>query len=107
MTKTQQKPAPVVCALVDGDLVEQTLEWTDLAPVTLTTERIEKGIVATYPLAIADKIEELAHRESQCCGSWMNVATARLEDTIKLTLTTPNPDGLALIYSIAGVADDG
>lgn len=95
---------PVVCTLSVGGRAERGLEWSDLAALSLTSERIEGGVASTYPLDLADKIEDLANREITCCGSWLDIASSRGDDMIRIELTTTNPEGLEMIASIAGLS---
>ena len=96
-------PPPIVCTLSDTELAERGLEWSDLGPLALMSERIEGGIASTYPLEIADQVEDLANRESGCCGTWLATSVRRGNDVVRLELTTENPDGLSLIEAMAGL----
>lgn len=96
-------PPPIVCTLSAAELAERGLEWSDLGPLALTSERIDGGIASTYPLEIADQVEDLANRESSCCGTWLSAAVSRVDGVVRLELTTANPDGLAIIVSMAGL----
>jgi hypothetical protein len=102
MTTTEESVPPVVCTLSSRERAERGLEWSDLAALSLTSEHIEGGVVSTFPLSLADKIDDLANRETNCCGTWLDVSATRLADVVRLELTTSNPDGLAMIMSIAG-----
>lgn len=95
-------PPPIVCTLDDRELAKRGLEWSDLGALALTTERLDRGIASTYPLEIADQVEDLATRESSCCGTWLSTAVNRTNDVVRLELTTENPDGLAVILAMAG-----
>ncbi len=115
MSTTQEETSPVVCTLVDGDLVESVAngdapaavaEWSDLIDLQLSAEHIPGGAASIYPLAIADQIEALATREGQCCGTWLTANTTRLADTVRLELTTANADGIELIVAMSGLARD-
>jgi len=106
MSTTEGHPQPIVCTLVDKALAERTLEWTDLADLRLSSERIDSGVASTYPVERAAQIEELANREAQCCGSWLSSNITQLQDTVRLELTTQNPDGIDLIIAMSGLASD-
>lgn len=103
-TTSDDAVPPVVCTLTSGQLDERGLEWTDLGALSLTNELIDGGVASTYPLSLADKIEDLANREISCCGSWLDIAWSRIDDTIRIELTTVNPDGLEMITSMAGLS---
>lgn len=102
MTSADMAP-PVVCNLTMGRRELQQLEWSDIAEHAVTRSSIEGGAESTYPLELADQIEELAGREIACCGSWLQIAHARGDDVLRLRLTTTNPDGVALIRSMSGL----
>ena len=99
---TRDPVPPVVCTLSTGARTAQELEWSDLAALALTSERVDGGIASTYPLDLAGDIEQLAERERDCCGTWLDVSTTRVDDGIRVVLTTTNPEGLELILSFAG-----
>ena len=102
MTSVEPAP-PVVCTLTIGRRERQQLEWADLVEHSLSRCEIEGGAESTFPLELADQIEELAGREIACCGSWLQVAHERGDDVLRLRLTTANPDGVALIRSMSGL----
>ena len=98
------QPAPVVCTLSPKELQNRHLEWGDIRTLSLTTSAVENGVLVTFPIKLAHSVEDLAERENHCCGSWLSTTTERLEDTIRLEITTQNPEGLPLILSMAGLA---
>ena len=69
-----------------------------------TTPLLSNGVATTYSLTVADQVEELASRELSCCRSWLNIATERHDDGLRLALTTTNPEGLAVIMEMSGYA---
>ncbi len=97
-------PAAIVCTLDADEVLGRGLEWADVGALSLTTEHVEGGVAATFPISIAAAIEDLADREKSCCGSWLSTSTERLDDTIRLEITTENPDGLKVILSMSGLA---
>jgi hypothetical protein len=103
MSPTNEAPPPVVCTLSLGKLGAQQLEWSDLAPLALTREAVDGGAESTYPLALADQIEELAAREIDCCGTWLSIEHERGPDELRIKLTTRNVDGVAIIRSFSGL----
>lgn len=108
MSTTEPVP-PVVCTLTRKELVVRGLEWSDLSDLALTSEAIDGGVASTYPAELTDKLADLVNREMSCCGTWMNStveqlgATEHRGKTVRLELTTTNPDGLDLIRRIAGL----
>lgn len=102
MTSAEIVP-PVVCTLAIGRIGPQQLEWTDVATHAVTRVAIAGGAESTFPLDLADQIEELAAREMACCGSWLEISHERIGDALRLRLTTTNPEGVALIRSMSGL----
>lgn len=94
---------PIVCTLDDDQLKQQGLEWSDLRALSLSSERIDGGVASTYPLELFDRVQDLANRESSCCGTWLAVGVSQTDDVVRLELTTQNPDGLAVIAAMAGL----
>lgn len=98
---THPQVPPVVCTLTIGKRAERQLEWSDLRDLALSSETIDGGVASTYPLALADKIDDLASRESSCCGSWLQISTDRNGEHVRLEVTTTNPEGVEIIRSIS------
>ena len=92
----------VICTLDADELAEQVIEWGDLRELSLTSERIEGGVVSTYPIEIADAVEDLARREANCCGSWLDAVTQRAGSVVQLQITTDNSAGLEVILAMSG-----
>ncbi len=92
----------VACTLSLVELSAQGLEWADLAALSLRSERIDGGVASTYPVEMADAVEDLARRENGCCGSWLSAATERCGEVIRLEVTTENAAGLGVILAMTG-----
>ena len=103
MEIVDDRPPPVVCTLGVKPRAAQQLEWQDLAAVALTADAVENGAVFTFPLDTATAIEELADRERSCCGTWLDIATDRVDGALRVAMTTANRDGVAMIREIAGM----
>ena len=103
MDSDATSPPPVACTLTNAALARQALEWQDLAPLALHSQRIDGGVAASYPLSLADQIEDLTRRESDCCGSWMTIEHERSDAAIHLQITTTNPEGIEVIVALAGL----
>lgn len=95
---------PVICTLTVGKLEEQRLEWDDLRPLAVSRTPIDGGVTSIYPIELADRIADLANRETSCCGSWLTIEQTRTVDHTSLTLTTTNPEGVAIIRAMSGLA---
>lgn len=95
-------PPPIVCTLTTKEIVEQTLEWSDLRQLARSHEALPNGARSTFDLVHADAVEDLAGREADCCGSWLDTHTER-GTVLTLELTTTNPEGVELIRNMAGL----
>lgn len=80
------------------------LEWSDLAALSLTSERISNGVTSTYPRDLAASIEDLVERETGCCGTWLDAKATVDGDVLRISLTTASPEGLSMLVEMAGLA---
>ena len=92
----------VACTLSTKGRSAQVLEWVDLAKRAIDSTEVAGGVASTFPVELAAELEDLVDREVSCCGTWLDLTLTRSGDTVRLELTTANPDGLALVRSIAG-----
>ena len=104
-TQSEPKSQPVVCTLTTKGMAQRALEWTDLAELSTTVERIEGGVRSTFPVKYEAQIRDLAEREADCCGTWLRTSTQVFDDRVHLELTTENPDGVEVILAMATPAD--
>ena len=95
---------PVACSLTTKDAARQGLEWADLQRHALTATRIDGGAAMTVDAELADSVEDLAARESSCCG-FLSMTTVRSDDEVRLEITADNPDAHPLIQAMTGVAE--
>ena len=103
MTDNIRDVPPVVCTLTRQALTERVLAWHDLAALAITAERIESGVASTYPLDLHVAIVDLAEREHDCCGSWLDAEVIVEGQHVRLELTTVNPNGLPMIRQMSGL----
>ena len=92
---------PIACSLPARESSDQVGEWHDLTSKTLTMHRIADGYEITFSPSEAALVEDLARRESACCG-FLNIATERFEGGIRLLMTSDNPDALPVIDLLVG-----
>ena len=95
---------PIACSLTTKDASRQGLEWADLQRRALTATRIDGGAAMTFDAELADSVEDLAARESSCCG-FLSMTTVRSDDEVRLEITADNPDAHPLIEAMTGVAE--
>lgn len=92
---------PIACGLPLREAASQALEWTDLHKQALSREEIPHGYAVTYPEEMADVVEDLAQRESKCCG-WLSIVTSRTAEGIRLELASDHPDAAPVLALLAG-----
>lgn len=94
---------PIVCTLPADQLQGQTLEWTELHKDVIRTESLATGLAMTFDIGLADAIEDLAVRESQCCA-FLTITTTRGDTELRLEITSDDPAALPVIELLAGTA---
>lgn len=96
---------PIACWLPARDAKDQVKEWQDVASKTLTRGRVPGGYVVSFAAGDAEVVEDLARRESACCG-FLDIATERFEGGIRLRMTSDNPEALPVIDLLVGSRPD-
>ena len=96
---------PIACSLAARDASDQVSEWQDLAYKTLTRDRVAGGFVLTFAAGNTEMVEDLARRESACCG-FLDIATERFAGGIRLAVTSDNPEALPVIDLLVGSRPD-
>ncbi len=103
MSETHDRPPPVVCTLDPSQRSARQLQWSDVAGLARSSERLPDGVACLFDPELAEQLHDLASRELDCCGSWLQIVITTTEhDLIRLQLTTTNPEGLAMITAMAG-----
>lgn len=92
---------PIACSLPARESNDQVGEWRELAAKTLIRRPIDGGYVVTFAADQADVVEDLARRESACCG-FLTIETKRSDEGISLVITSNNPEALPLIDLLIG-----
>ncbi len=100
MTNSYQ---PIACSLSTEKAAVQLLDWANLQSHVVTTERLEHGVAMTFGADLSESVEDLAAREAECC-SFLSIATIRSDDSIRLEITSDNPDAGAVIDMLAGAS---
>ena len=98
MTNSYQ---PIACSLSTDKAAVQLLDWANLQGHVVTTERLEHGVAMTFGADLSESVEDLAAREAECC-SFLSISTSRSDDSIRLEITSDNPDAGAVIDMLAG-----
>jgi len=93
---------PLFCSLRIDDAAAQAMEWADLRRDTVTTERLATGVALTFDIEMADKVEDLAAREAECCG-FLSITTTRTDGAVLLEITSSHPDAKPVIDAIVGI----
>ena len=94
---------PIACTLSPGAAVDQSAEWRRLRAAATTTETINNGVALTFAADLAPTVEDLAAREQACCA-FLSLDTTRKDGTIRLDITSDDPDAQPVIAHLAGTA---
>ncbi len=81
---------------------DQIGEWQALVPNQTRVERVDGGYVVTFEASVAPVVEDLARRESACCG-FLDIDSRSTPDGVRLLVTSPNPDALPVIELLVGI----
>lgn len=92
---------PIACDLPARESRNQIGEWHALGEFRVTAERIEGGYAVTFDAAVADAVTDLARRESTCCG-FLDITTTPVDDGIRLSMTSEDPDALPVVELLVG-----
>ncbi|MEA1902023.1 MAG: hypothetical protein U9N56_00695 [Actinomycetota bacterium] len=93
---------PLACTLSSVDVANQGTEWADLRANALASDPIDGGAVMTFPVGMADIVEDLARRERSCC-SFLTITTKNDRDGVRLEITSDHPNAKPVIEAFTGV----
>ncbi len=96
---------PVACTLTTKEQATRAVEWSDLRGRALSATRVEGGVALSFPIELADVVEDLAAREATCC-TFLALATTRRTNDLRLVVTSENPEAGPVIDLVAGFVDD-
>ena len=91
---------PVACSISTPEAANQALEWSDLGARLLGFDRLDDGLLLTFPGDMADRVKNLAAREAECCG-FLSITTSLSEQTVRLEIKSGNPDHQPVIEELA------
>ena len=94
----------VVCTLSTSAAGDRLVEWSDLQRVAWSIEQLDDGARLRLPVSLANEARDLAVRESQCC-SFLEIEVTDVDEAIEMTIRSPNPDGVAVVHLLAGLAE--
>ena len=92
----------IACSISTSDAVAQAVEWSELGQQALTTERLDGGVAMTFNADIAHSVMDLAAREAECCG-FLSITTNLTGQTVRLEITSGNPDHRPMIEALVGM----
>ncbi|MCI0424416.1 MAG: hypothetical protein L0Z47_01015 [Actinobacteria bacterium] len=92
---------PIACSLPTRESRDQIGEWQALIDHQKTSERVEHGYAVTYHPDMTSVVQDLARRETACCG-FLDIVTTSTEDGARLVMTSENPDALQVIELLIG-----
>jgi hypothetical protein len=93
---------PIACSLPARESRNQIGEWQALVEHQIATHRTNDGFEVVYDVDVSEVVEDLAQREAACCG-FLDMAFTRTPDSVRLRVTSPNPDALPVIELLVGV----
>lgn len=93
---------PIACSLSANDAVDQALRLGDLRSLAVAREALDDGVALTFDSGLADRVADFAAREAQCCG-FLSLATSHSSGTVRLEVTSDNPDAHGIIDAMFGV----
>jgi len=93
---------PIACSLPARESRDQIGEWRALVDHRVELRRVDGGYVVTFDPAVSTVVEDLALRESACCG-FLAIVSTSTPAGIRLSLTSPNPDALPVIELLVGL----
>ncbi len=93
---------PIACSLPAGDAVDHFRTISDLMSMVVSSEPPVDGIALTFDSGLADKVDEFAAREAQCCG-FLTLVTSRSDEGARLEVRSENPDAHRMIEAMFGV----
>jgi hypothetical protein len=96
---------PMACTLSTRDAAGQVVEWTDLRDHWIAIEKLEGGTAMTFPVDMADTVEHLAARETECCR-FLSMTTTRSGDEMRLEITSDIREAQAVIAALVGRAGE-
>ena len=85
-----------------ADAAVQSQAWSELGLKLISTERIGNGVAMTFPSGLASSVADLAAREAECCG-FLSVRTSQTDQTVRLEITSDNPDHHPMIEGLVGM----
>lgn len=92
---------PIACSLPARESRNQIGEWQALFDHQKTIERVDGGYAVTYHADVTPVVQDLARRESACCG-FLEIVTTPTEDGVRMVMTSENPDAIPVIELLIG-----
>ena len=92
---------PLACTLTATDAAGQLNEWEELQRHLLRSETVEGGTALIFDVALAERVEDLAAREVECCG-FLSVTTSRSGEELRLDVTSEDPEAAPVIALLTG-----
>ncbi len=93
---------PIASSLPAGEAMDHFLTISDLMSAVVSSETLVDGIALTFDSALADRVDEFAAREAQCCG-FLTLVTSRSDEGVRLEVSSENPDAHRIIDAMIGV----
>ena len=92
---------PISCSLTANEAAGQLNEWEQLQRHVLRTETVAGGAALIFDVALAERVEDLAAREVECCG-FLSITTSRSGEELRLEVTSEDPEAAPVIALLTG-----
>ncbi len=101
MSTDDRRRSPIACTLDAGTAISQLGEWAAVRGDLLASQPIPDGVILTFPIRVADVVEDLARREAVCCG-FLTITTDLTGDMISVSISSPDRAAAPVIALLAG-----
>ena len=88
------------CNTTSAKAASQHLTWVDLQSHARTLVPIDGGLVLSFAIDLADRIEALAAQKIVCCD-FLSLASTRSLDQVYLKITFDNPTPIS--WAVSGI----
>ena len=92
---------PISCSLTANEAEGQLNEWEELHKHVLRTETVVGGAALIFDVSLAERVEDLAAREVECC-EFLSITTSRSSEEVRLEVTSEDPEAAPVIALLTG-----
>jgi len=92
---------PIACTLSTSDAAAQAAEWVALRADLVDHSEVPRGRRLCFPIAMADRVRDLARREATCCA-FLDIVVSEDERHVRVTITSDDPAAAPVIGLLCG-----